>query len=70
MVFYNIKLLLLFVNCPNGFSFFCIKMWFSHYFQLEYSPLIHAAADGNVEVVKLLLKNGADVNAQDEVVSY
>jgi len=34
------------------------------------TPLHEAAKEGSLEVVKLLLDKGAEVNAKDNVVSY
>ena len=37
--------------------------------QPAYTQLLHAAADGHVDVVRQLLQNGANVDAHDDVVS-
>ena len=38
-------------------------------FQAGYTAIQRAAAEGHVEVVKQLIKHGANVNIQDKVVS-
>jgi ankyrin repeat protein len=51
----------------------CVKMWLavgvspnSNFLWLANTPLIEAAANGRIEVVKLLLEKGADVNGHNE----
>lgn len=52
-------------TCINTYPAITSKWWQSAMDLRAYYPLVHACATGNIELIELLIKNGADVNCND-----